>query len=194
MGGVAALWLAAAAIAAGCASVDPMPSESPSAEPSVSEAPTATPDKVAPTILVRDRGRRGDCHRWQRASHVQRAGPGVDDARFGYAMPPVPLCRPPSRSIQLARRDTVPHAGLTVATVHRRAGRAIRDDAGNLLPPSSWHVTSASDVTFAAGTYTAYRFDEATGSIFVAIRRATLAARSGGTRPGTASSTDRATC
>ncbi|HEX2194617.1 MAG TPA: D-alanyl-D-alanine carboxypeptidase family protein [Candidatus Limnocylindria bacterium] len=68
-----------------------------------------------------------------------------------------------------------PMSRLRINTDYRATlRRGIRDEAGNALAPLSWTFHTTSRVSFPAGRYTGYRFDEAE-TTFRAIRRITFA-------------------
>jgi zinc D-Ala-D-Ala carboxypeptidase len=174
------LTLAFVGAACGPAPIQPTPSPLRSAEASASSTPTPTPDHEAPAIVAQDPPP-GGVIATTGSLRVTFSEPvsGVDAARFqlrdaaeGIVAATVTL-DPQRRIATLA-----PNVGLTVAATYTATlAGAVRDGAGNPLAPVSWSLTAANDVSFAAGTYTGYRFDD-TSAHLTAIKRATLGAPS----------------
>ena len=177
-----ATWLALAFMAAGCSQA-PQPPSFPraSAEASASLTPAPTPDLVAPTVVAQDPSPGGVIATTGSLS-VTFSEPvsGADATSFqlreaaGSVVAATVTLDPQRRMATLT-----PSVGLTVATTYAATlTGVVRDGAGNPIAPVSWSVTAADDVSFAAGTYTGYRFGD-TSAHLAAIKRATLDAPSG---------------
>ncbi|MDP9249825.1 MAG: D-alanyl-D-alanine carboxypeptidase family protein [Chloroflexota bacterium] len=167
------------ALALTACSSGPPPAESGSPTPTLE--PTATPDTLAPMLVARAPGP-DDVMATHGSIVVTFSEPisGVDESDFQLRDSAGSVLAA-NVTYDVARRlaTLTPASPLTVgATYSVVLEGAIRDRAGNALAALSWTIAASDRVSFAAGTYTGYRFSKTFGS-FDAIRRLTLAAVSG---------------
>lgn len=151
--------------------------------PTASATPAPTPDRTAPTIVFQYPVA-GGVAALVGALTVQFSEPvtGVDSARF-QLHDAAGAVLPASVGLQSngERAILTPAAPLTLAATYTvTLAGAIEDLAGNPLLPTSWSLTASDAVTFAAGTYTGYRFGDAPNRL-LALKRSTLGTASAAT-------------
>lgn len=167
-------------VACGQTPIQPTPDAS---DAGATPAPTAvpTPDLQAPSVLAQDPPP-GATVATNGSVRVTFSEPvsGVDAGRFQLRAADGATIAS-TVTVDAGRRfaSLVPLSALHVAATYTATlAGSVRDDAGNLLAPISWSVTAADEVSFAAGTFTGYRFGDSSAHV-TAIKRATLGAASG---------------
>ncbi|MDP9468962.1 MAG: D-alanyl-D-alanine carboxypeptidase family protein [Chloroflexota bacterium] len=174
---VAAL-LVLAVVGAACdpTTIRPTPTPQPSATSRASQTLAPTPDNESPDVVTRDPQPDGVLPT-NGVVRVTFSEPvrGVDLASFqlsdgaGAVLAATISLGAGGRTAVLAPRD-----GLTIASAYTvTLTAAVRDEAGNPLPRTSWALSSDGHVEFAAGTYNGYRFGPTTADL-TGFKRAAL--------------------